>query len=395
MLNKSVLFLLMFSLIFSSIFNTTARAESKKLFEKHNIQVVSDTDELKEIRVNSLTENSTYIVKIQKQDEGNYIWTSQISAEQEILYENSVAIESIVKDFSAKKWSKALLAQEKGNEKALEKFYDQHLTFSESTSNANEFGTMALPMLAALAIYGLTASQIAALETALYVTVTAVAAVATVEVLNEKKNTSTLTAPVSNTFETVPKMAEFTDVPTVVTTHGQRHMEQALTIAIANRIKNSDNSTNNLEVYASTADVTELKTNVMVVYDVKASLSGKVNRHLANVLEGTKVDSNYPDTTIDLNGYTVFLIYNHSSKRIFHAHFVPTADREVELKYMRYKGQFDLKFYPSVSRNTEYLKNFNRSELDQQRWEQRYSAGQSGRNLIRTAAGRKSVVPFR
>jgi hypothetical protein len=70
MLNKSVLFLLMFSLIFSSIFNTTARAESKKLFEKHNIQVVSDTDELKEIRVNSLTENSTYIVKIQNKMKG-------------------------------------------------------------------------------------------------------------------------------------------------------------------------------------------------------------------------------------------------------------------------------------------------------------------------------------
>jgi hypothetical protein len=46
-----------------------------------------------------------------------------------------------------------------------------------------------------------------------------------------------LTAPVSNTFETVPKMAEFTDFPTVVTTHDQRHMEQALTIEIANRIK--------------------------------------------------------------------------------------------------------------------------------------------------------------
>jgi hypothetical protein len=62
---------------------------------------------------------------------------------------------------------------------------------------------------------------------------------------------------------------------------------------------------------------------------------------------------------------------------------------------MRYKGQIDLKFYPSVSKNTEYLKFFNRSELDQQRWEQRYSAGLGGRNLITTAAGRKSVVPFR
>lgn len=112
-------------------------------------------------------------------------------------------------------------------------------------------------------------------------------------------------------------------------------------------------------------------------------------------MNGSKVDASIADETLDLNGYTVFLIYNHITGKVFHAHFVPTALRARELDYNRFLGQFDLRIYPSVIQDTSYLTFAGRSDVEQLRYEQWYGSSLNFRRgqLLSDSAVRKSVVP--
>lgn len=169
-------------------------------------------------------------------------------------------------------------------------------------------------------------------------------------------------------------------------------MESALVTTIANRIKNNNNNNNNLQIFTSSLNV---KNSVMIVYDVTTSTSGKVNRHLGNFVGGTKKDSTIADETLDLNGYTVFLSYNHTTKKLFHAHFVPTTNRAKELTYNRYRFQYDIQIFPNFSRNQEYLTNNGRTATDQLKWEQRSGTASTNRKntLLKDSNGNYSVVP--
>ncbi len=82
-----------------------------------------------------------------------------------------------------------------------------------------------------------------------------------------------------------------------------------------------------------------------MVYDINSTLRTTVNRHLGNYVDGSKIaNSSYRNESLNLSGYTVFLIFSHKDQRLFHAHFVPQADRTKELKHQRYLGNFDFKF---------------------------------------------------
>lgn len=345
------------------------------------------------IELSSKNEDSIHSLEITKNQDGTHSFTTKFLSSEEVIYVNTLEIINISDEFNTNEWVQSISQQLNGDNESLQNFYNKNINFKEESNNS-DVEPLALPLVAAFAIGGLSAAQIATLQTALYATVATVIAAASLDILNEKKNSSTVTGPVTSTQESFSKAAEFSGVPTNLTTSGQKHMEAALTIAIAEQIKNnSNNSNNNLEVYVSSLNTTQLKSNVMVVYDIKTNVSGKVNRHLGNVLGGTKADSTYPDVTMNLNGYTVFMIYNHSSKKLFHAHFVPTMDRSKELLYQRYRGQFDLKVFPSVSSNSTFLENKNRPEFDQIQWEKNYMNALNGRNLLKDSKNRKSVVP--
>lgn len=397
-MRKLAIIFTVLTLVISSLFSfgTENKAyasmdEAKKI----EIRVINDEIGHKLIELSSESEDSIQSLEITKNQDGTYSFTTKFLSSEEVIYINTLDIINISDDFNTNEWVESISKQLNGDNESLQNFYNKNIDFKEESNN-NDVQPLVLPLVAAFAIGGLSAAQIATLQTALYATVATVIAAASLDILNEKKNTSTVTGPVTSTQESFTKAAEFSGVPTNLTTSGQKHMEAALTIAIAEQIKNnSNNSNNNLEVYVSSLNTTQLKSNVMVVYDIKTNLSGKVNRHLGNTLGGSKVDSKYADETMNLNGYTVFMIYNHSSKKLFHAHFVPTVDRSKELLYQRYRGQFDLKVYPSISSNSTFIEKKNRPELEQIQWEKNYNNSLNGRNLQRDSKNYKSVVPYK
>lgn len=395
-MRKLAIIFTVLTLVISSLFSI---GTEKKVYASMNeakrieITIISDEIDHKVIELSSKNEDSIHSLEITKNQDGTHSFTTKFLSSEEVIYVNTLEIINISDEFNTNEWVQSISQQLNGDNESLQNFYNKNINFKEESNNS-DVEPLALPLVAAFAIGGLSAAQIATLQTALYATVATVIAAASLDILNEKKNSSTVTGPVTSTQESFSKAAEFSGVPTNLTTSGQKHMEAALTIAIAEQIKNnSNNSNNNLEVYVSSLNTTQLKSNVMVVYDIKTNVSGKVNRHLGNVLGGTKADSTYPDVTMNLNGYTVFMIYNHSSKKLFHAHFVPTMDRSKELLYQRYRGQFDLKVFPSVSSNSTFLENKNRPEFDQIQWEKNYMNALNGRNLLKDSKNRKSVVP--
>lgn len=85
---------------------------------------------------------------------------------------------------------------------------------------------------------------------------------------------------------------------------------------------------------------------------------------------------------MNLKGYTVFIIYNHISQKVEHAHFTPTQYRGIELHYNRLLGDFNLRIYPTpVVVNNSYLeKDSNRSDQDQLEWEKSFKNYRNFRN---------------
>lgn len=178
------------------------------------------------------------------------------------------------------------------------------------------------------------------------------------------------------------------EVPGTVTKSAQKHMEKSLTKKITNNIKNR-NSKNNMEVFLNKDD------EVMVVFDITTSTKGLVNRHLSNYLykelyeKGYRLaDSSYKKQTLDLSGYTAFLVYKED--RTFHNHFTPTRLRDRELKYQRYNGEYVWRIYPKISYSNKYDPNKNND------YEKEWRSAMRNRGLGWSSATRSySVVPYK
>lgn len=395
-MRKLLIILTALTLVISSFFSVGTQNKVKASTENEKnieIGIISDEPYFKSVELINKSENTSQVLELSTKN-GVNAFTTTIIQNDNIVYTNILDVININNDFNTQEWIENIEKQLNGDYESLQTFYERNINFEEKE---NTFQPRAA-FLVFFAIGGLSTAQIATLQTALYATVAVATTVASLAVLNDKISTSTITGPVTSTAESFPKAAEFSGIPTNLTTSGQKHIEAALLVTIASQIKNNSNNTNssnNLEVYVSSINTSKLKSNVMVVYDIKSNLSGKVNRHLGNTLNGTKVDSSFGDETLNLNGYTVFMIYNHDSKKLFHAHFVPTANRSKELTYQRYRGQFDLKVYPSISSNSTYIEKNNRSEINQQLWEQNYMNARSGRGLLKDSKNNTSVVPYK
>lgn len=339
----------------------------------------------KELLIEFPDENAYYEITALKNTDNKFNWSTTIGSSEMVYSKREIIVSELSTTFSMESLADVIL---QADQQSIQQYLDNNVVFEEAIPVQPRI----LPLVV-LGVYGLSASAITAIELTMVGSLAVTTAAAVSELLNQKKATSTLSYPADTTAVTLPNWAEFTGTSTSVTTSGQKHMEGALTQTIANRIKNNNNnSSNDLEIFTSSLNV---KGSVMVVYNVTSSATGKVNRHLGNFQGGTKVDATIADETLDLNGYTVFMVYNHNTGKVFHAHFVPTALRAKELSYNRYKYQYDIQFYPKFSRSAEFLENNGRSATEQMRWEQRYSNSLNNRNgsLLTDSRGYKSVVP--
>lgn len=416
----------MFFLLTGMLNNFVQAKNIKTSFQNYlEVHVVKDTEEIKEVTVSNLLEKSQYSIAIRKIENDRYEWISNVTVDDIKIYNNSyniqllnkITAEDIANNIenyihanvninSLNEYSKQELESryiekdsqlDNHEENSFSDFLDTNIEFLEdldySTSKGDsiyskdeiQYSSTVTGGLA-MGIQGLTANKVETIILGLLVLSLAHLSNQVTGILSNRIETSTSTALPSTDNST--EWENFVGVPGAVGTSATKHMTKDLVKNISDTIKNKPNSTNNLEVYIST---TAPKSNTMIVYDIKTSIKGTVNFHLANnVGTNTLVDSKFPNVpNVDLNGYTVFLVYNENNGTIFHAHFVPTADRVVELRYMRYYDNYDLRIYPTIKYEFQY----NLSDLDNDEKDKIQKRFRSLRNLLPGTNGAKSVVP--
>lgn len=200
--------------------------------------------------------------------------------------------------------------------------------------------------------------------------------------VNDKQAASTVQYSLSfspTVNQSYPDFAGFT-----IATSATKHMEEAMVTDVHNRIKNYGTGSN-LRVYSSTA----FANNIMAVIDINSDLGGVVNRHLGNFLSGYQMkDPNYKNEWLNLSGYSLFIISDKSTGRIFHAHFTPQWLRDREIEHNRYVGQFDVQIFPFNSSNSKYL-GTHPSYLSNR------DAAKNNRGLLPDTNGKLSVIPYK
>ncbi|VTR42765.1 hypothetical protein [Paenibacillus lautus] len=349
-------------------------AEITPVTSKVVTELIDEID-TKKLVLEDNVEKSAYVIEVNKNNDGTYAWESSIKINDSIISNNSWKIKSLSQDFSMTKLADLVMS---GDHNAVNDYYEQNIIFVEESEPSSGISPQAV-FLIPLAAGTLTTAAIAAIEASVYSALTAVMAVAVVNVANDKKSTSTLTYPPGQT--TTADQAEISNIPGDFTRSGTKHMEAALTTTIANQIKNDKNNDGDLQIFTNSLNGSNLAKKILVVYDVTTDATGLVNRHLGNTVNGPKVNPGIPDERMNLKGYTVFIIYDHQQNKVFHAHFTPTAYRGTELHYNRLLGGFNIRIYPTpVIINNSYLKDYNRSESDQLKWEQTYQAYKNLRN---------------
>ncbi len=356
-----------------------------------DIAEVKDSQNIKEIKVVREQDQSEYIIRLEKQQNDHYKWTSKVLLNGELTHEATYDVESVSPDFSTTDLAELI---KKGELNQLEEYYNKHIKFAEEEVQDEVHPTI-VPLIV-VGVYNITAYSLVAIEAAAYTTLTAYAASEVMDILEEKRQTSTTTVTPKTTETTINKWDEFTNIPTTIGSSATKHLTATAVAGLIAKMRNSNSKDNNLEIYVSTEG--NIASKVMVVYDVKDSFPTTVNRHLGNYVSGSRsADPAYRNISLDLKGYTVFIVFNHNARQVFHAHWVPTGNRPMELQFQRYNQQYNVRIWPSVVKNDEYLLNRGRSDSDQLRWEQRYRQSQTARNntLLRDSNGRKSVVPYK
>ncbi|MDX8359843.1 hypothetical protein [Cytobacillus sp. IB215316] len=406
-------------LLFTSIpASTFANLEASDEVRDFSVEVIEDSSELTELLVKQVDiENESLTIKISKNQKEN-TFESFVTIDKEVHPFQSYFIEKLDKKFDAQEFATTLEEVLDGKEDSdyLVKYYKKvfKLKYKNKDKNSSsaeisdelltkstpipQDGTVSAASVSAqafwfipLAIGALDATAAAALANAA-VNILGIGAVIYVDdVLQERINTSNKENAVQETGTTATNWADFTSYADAITTSATKHMTLSAVQTIANRIKNDDNNDMDVRVYMSTHE----KDTVMIVANITSSLTTTVNRHLANYVGGTKKDSSYRDETLNLNGYTVFLLYDHSSEKIFHAHFVRSSDRIRETTYMRYNNNLDLQIFPSVIYTRKYNYYAARNETERLESEKFHINARNNRNLLEDSKGKPSVVRYK
>ncbi|GIO06187.1 hypothetical protein J31TS6_22150 [Brevibacillus reuszeri] len=398
--NVLLTFCLLFTFIFTSPVTALSREQSTTINADIEIEVPENDEVFFELLARNDHENSTYSIKIIEQDD-HYLWMSQITLDGKEVSATEFTINEIKDSFDPKELERQLTKTLQGTtdskdlEDYLNEVFDIASEEESDKSNRNEKASaLAVPLLVVpLAAGVISSSTIAALETALFATLTAATATVATAILEERHRSSNATAEV-RTRNTYPEnWSDFTGIPSATSTTATKHIALEGVEEISDRIKRDRNNDGDLEIYVSTTDIKE---SVLVVYDINSSLNTTVNRHLGNKLDRSELsDPSYRNETLNLRGYTVFLIFSYRYDRLFHVHFVPQADRTKELKYMRYNGNFDLQIFDRVRFTPGFNENLQRTDSDRLDYERKYNQAKRDRNLTRDSNGRKSVVPYR
>lgn len=205
------------------------------------------------------------------------------------------------------------------------------------------------------------------------------------ESVNDKHYASTAQYPITETPEYNNKFPEYIET-ILVQNSATKHMNKEAVLEVHNRIKNFSNDSN-YRMYKST----RYPDQTMYVIDLVSPLNATVNRHLGNYLSGSRFtngeDPSYKNETLNLAGYSIFIITE--GKRIFHASFTPTYLRDREIEYNRYRGEFNTQHWPSYSRNDKYLQSGNVN------WDSEKKSAMYNRGLLRDSKNYRSVVPYK
>ncbi|ASS76111.1 hypothetical protein CIG75_14860 [Tumebacillus algifaecis] len=204
--------------------------------------------------------------------------------------------------------------------------------------------------------------------------------------VNDKHSASTSQYTLTSTTEYSSTFPEYIGA-THVKDSAAKHIAKEVVQELHNRIKNYSNE-NNYRAFSSSV----FPGNTMYVIDINSTLNSTVNRHLGNNIAGLSgfltEDPNYRNETLDLAGYSIFIISSKNDQKVFHAHFTPQYLKNREIEYNRYKGQFDIQTYPVRSQNMKYL-------MSTGGYTSNFNAARDNRGLLQDTKGNISVVPYK
>ena len=393
--------LLSLCLLFTFTFSHAIPASAKTSKQDITIEVRSDDEVFFEFVAENKDEDSTYSVRITEK-ESKYLWESKIEVDGKTVSETEFKINKIRENYEPEELEirilNVILGKEDSNvlDEYLNDVFDIASDQSENKYSDNNDGKVraqVAPLVIPLAAGAISSSALASLEAALFATLAAGTAAVATGILEDRHRSSDEEAEIS-TRKTYPdNWDEFTGIPSARSTSATKHIELSGVNEIVDRIHNDRRNDGDLEIFIST---TEPRGSVLLVYDINSTLRTTVNRHLGNYVDGSQIrDRFYNNERLNLDGYTVFLIFSERRQELFHVHFVPQSDRTKELKYMRYRGNFDLQIFDRVSYDPSYNRDLQTTSRDQLNWEKNYERAMNNRNLLRDTTGKRSVVPYK
>ncbi|SDS67522.1 hypothetical protein SAMN05444162_1994 [Paenibacillaceae bacterium GAS479] len=352
------------------------------------IKEVIDTESHKKL-VLDRQDNTTYTLEIKKiPDSTDYSWSMVLTQNMEVLSNQELKVQSLSENFSMVSLSQII---QMNDFEQISKYIKSNVQFIEEEQKSTE-KRVALPLVA---VAGLSSSTIASLNVAINAATVAVIATALTNVYNDKRSASTLSFPSGSQID--GKYDDFANYPTDYQREATNHFEISLITTIANMFRNNTNSGyHNLEIFATSMKGSDLGASIMTVANIDKDLFGIGNRHLGNKRGRSWENKNYADEKLNLKGYTVYMVYNHQTRKIFHFHAVPSENRIDETMHMRYTYSYDLQIFPKYQQNKFYLEPAPDSPHRQQ-WEQNQllNAGKRKEKLEIEIGGlgRRSVVP--
>ncbi|MEK3742595.1 hypothetical protein NST23_07895 [Brevibacillus sp. FSL K6-0770] len=378
---------------------TVPKVSAEEEYEQSNnrftIEVLDDSSSHYEIAIHNTVEDSTYTIQIVDTEDGKYLWKAAIRVNDKVISESELLIQKI-KSFDKKEFEQIVSDYFTGN--GNEDYFAEYLAKTFVFASSDEGGKNSQRAVVAstsvsIAAGPINTTNLAVFHAALFRILSTSLAINSYLILEDRANTSTVTNSVRERDTAVEHWEDFTGIPRRTTTSATRHISMDGVREISNRLNRDRDNNGDLELFTSTSAIGE---RVLAVYDINSRLVTNLNRHLGNHLDGSVIaDRAYGNERLDLNGYTVYLIYNHESGYLFHAHFVPQSDRSKETKYQRYRGGFDLKLFPRISHAPAYNKDKQKTDAEILEWERMYDRALQNRNLTRDTNGRKSVVPYK
>lgn len=188
----------------------------------------------------------------------------------------------------------------------------------------------------------------------------------------------------------------FLGISAVISRDGTILLDHGAIETAGRRILKQPSGDQGFEIYGSSIN----PDNYLAVYDVSESLPATVNRHLRNHVMNNIMGSDYENTDLNLEGYSILLFYYKSKDGRYHeiteARWIPTELRESELQYERYEKGLDLDMKRDHAVNNEYSNDADRSDMEQQFREQRRLRAYKAREqyLLRDSLGKAEVLPL-